>query len=550
VGVAAKVETFEKVFIVNFAAGLWVHSSMESRLASDLSGKGFEVAFLSCDGLFDGKCAVRSARKSSSLKIEKKLDCRDCKFTSKMMASSLNGAIQQTEWLGSRVSELDRDHARRIAQSAMELIEPLDLEIDGVRLASIASYEVILAHKILDGKFTGEAASELKDAIRNCYLTGLAVRRLFSENKGPLTVVVRNPQYATHHIVALEAARAGHRVLYLDGSYNISETYSHAAIWDWRKFGIVNPARDEFKTTKERFLVPASRVERIENHSRSLRAATSHRVYSAPETRSLTAVRSKLNIEPGSKTVLLALNSTDEVLASRSIGSLTEERFPGRVFESQIHWVRETISWAEVRPELNLIIRVHPREFPNSRSNLRSEMANVWEDLLSELPANVKLNHPDQNISVYDLLSTVSVVSTGWSSVGLEAALQGLPIVLYDSGLPGFPSEIGRSGLTPSDYFRNLTAALEEKPDKERTRQRSLFWLDLQMNLGTFKVGGRLLESQRYKFPRWLTLVFEGVDRYFYLVYRPLDLVLGRARKSETEKILPLMTGEKHSLFN
>jgi hypothetical protein len=550
VGVSAKVETFEKIFIVNFEAGLWVHSSMESRLASDLSGKGFEVAFLSCDGLFDGKCAVRSARKSSSLKIEKKLDCRDCKFTSKMMASSLNGAIQQTEWLGSRVSELDRDHARRIAQSAMELVEPLDLEIDGVRLASIASYEVILAHKILDGKFTGEAASELKDAIRNCYLTGLAVRRLFSENKGPLTVLVRNPQYATHHIVALEAARSGHRVLYLDGSYNISETYSHAAIWDWRKFGIVNPARDEFKTTKERFLVPASRVERIENHSRSLRAATSHRVYSAPETRSLTAVRSKLNIEPGSKTVLLALNSTDEVLASRSIGSLTEERFPGRVFESQIHWVRETISWAEVRPELNLIIRVHPREFPNSRSNLRSEMANVWEDLLSELPANVKLNHPDQNISVYDLLSTVSVVSTGWSSVGLEAALQGLPIVLYDSGLPGFPSELGRSGLTPSDYFRNLTAALEEKPDKERTRQRSLFWLDLQMNLGTFKVGGRLLESQRYKFPRWLTLVFEGVDRYFYLIYRPLDLVLGRARKSETEKILPLVTGEKHSLFN
>jgi hypothetical protein len=251
------------------------------------------------------------------------------------------------------------------------------LEIDGVRLASIASYEVILAHKILDGKFTGEAASELKDAIRNCYLTGLAVRRLFSENKGPLTVVVRNPQYATHQIVALEAARAGHRVLYLNGSYNISETYSHGEIWDWRKFGIVNPALDEFKSTKELFLVPARRVERIDHHSRSLRAATSHRVYSAPETRSLTAVLSKLNIEPGSKTVLLALNSTDEVIAARSNGSFSEERYPGRVFESQIHWVRETISWAKVRPELNLIIRVHPREFPNSRSNVRSEMANV-----------------------------------------------------------------------------------------------------------------------------------------------------------------------------
>ena len=43
---------------------------------------------------------------------------------------------------------------------------------------------------------------------------------------------------------------------------------------------------------------------------------------------------------------------------------------------------------------------------------------------------------------------------------------------------------------------------------------------------------------------------FFGVNRYLYLVYRPLDLVLGRVRKSETEKILPIVTGEKYSLFN
>jgi hypothetical protein len=478
------------------------------------------------------------------------LDCHDCRFTSNLIASKLNGNIQKTHWLGSLVSASDRDAAKKIARRAMKLADPLELEVAGVQIARIASYEVILGHKILDGKFKGEAALDLSNAIINCYLTGVAVRRLLSMEESPVTVIIRNPQYSTHHVVALEAARAGHRVLALNGNYNISETYSHGSVWNWSAYGFDNPARAQFDSSHDSLLVPVDRTLRIKNHVRSLTAATSYRVYSSPATGGLENVRSKLSIEPASKSILLALNSTDEVLAARSIGSFSEKRYPGVVFDSQIHWVTEAISWARKRPSIILIIRPHPREFPNSRSRVTSQMAKVWEELLADLPANVRLNHPDQKISVYDLLSIVSVVSTGWSSVGLEAALEGIPLVLYDSGLPGYPAELGLSGLSREEYFSNLDLALQGERDMEETRQKAMFWLDLQMNLGTFKVGGRLLESQRYRFPRWLTLIFEGVDRYFYFFYRPLDMILGKLRKSETERLIPLASGEKNSLFD
>jgi hypothetical protein len=132
---------------------------------------------------------------------------------------------------------------------------------------------------------------------------------------------------------------------------------------------------------------------------------------------------------------------------------------------------------------------------------------------------------------------------------GSGAAAEGLPLVLYDSGLPGYPPQLGRSGVSAKEYFVNLETALGEEPDREANKQKAMAWLDFQMNLGTFRVGGRMFESRRYLFPRWLTLIFEGVDRYFFFVSRPLDMFIGKLRKSESIKIVPVLNRDQTSLF-
>jgi len=465
------------------------------------------------------------------------------------MASSTNHRNLKTVYLGNHVALGDKEKARRIAKGAMALRDPLAFEDEGTPLGKIASYEVTLHHKILNGKFIDDAAIELESSILDSYLTGVAIRNLLKEQPEEVTFIVRSPEYARHHVISLEAAKAGHRVIYLGRSYNISESSSHAIAWDWSSFRSLNPVTNEFDLTKSQEVPSQRSLRRIEAHRHSLLTSKSHRVYSKSKKGNGLEVVRQLDLRKESKTVLMALSSTDEVIALRTIGAFSEVRYPGVVFASQVEWVKETISWAKARPEVDLVIRVHPREFSGQRNKTRSSMADVWESLLSDLPSNVKLNHPDQGISLYDLFTIVDVISTGWSSAGVEAVAEGIPLVLYDAGLPGYPPRLGRSGSSAEEYFRNLEAALEEEPDRESNRQGAMAWLDLQMNVGTFRVGGRLFESKRYAFPRWLTLAFEGLDRYFYFVYRPLDMVIGKLRQSETKKLTPILSGEQTSFF-
>ena len=72
------------------------------------------------------------------------------------------------------------------------------------------------------------------------------------------------------------------------------------------------------------------------------------------------------------KYILMAMSSYDEVYSGFVIGKLPRGRFEGRVFKNQIEWLKETIAWITDHPELQLVVRPHPREFPNERENIAS----------------------------------------------------------------------------------------------------------------------------------------------------------------------------------
>lgn len=97
------------------------------------------------------------------------------------------------------------------------------------------------------------------------------------------------------------------------------------------------------------------------------------------------------------------------------------------MYKNQVLWLKDLIDFFSKREDLFLIIRVHPREFPNRREGCKSENATVYEELLSNLPNNIKVNMPSDNLFIYDLALYSDVVLNGFSSAGLEMALLGLP---------------------------------------------------------------------------------------------------------------------------
>jgi hypothetical protein len=426
-------------------------------------------------------------------------------------------------WISKLVSSLEQAQVKDLVDG-LEL-EPslLSAHIEGLPIPKLSSYELILKYKNIDNALFGEGSAQFRDAIYNSLIMARAVRNLFRAHPDFTHVVIRSPHYSMNAVLANISKGLGLKVLFMDGSLNLSEDSTHMYFWDWEKHSSGNPASDYYSQDTPKPVGKDSK--RLKKHEYALNRGKSHKVYSAKRAKNALSPIEILGISQSGKKILLALSSTDEVEAALSANVNSRLKYPGVVFGNQFEWVGSTIDWFKAHPNHAAIVRVHPREYPNRRESMKSPNADRWEKLLSDLPDNVYLNHPQQNISLYNLLDHVDGAVTGWSSVGVEAALKGIPILTYDDSLPAFPASLGLSGTSRKAYFSNLDSLITETFDRQATSERAQIWLNLAMNIGTSRIGGRFLASERNLLPRGIQLALAGAERYLYWIYVPLDLL-------------------------
>lgn len=232
----------------------------------------------------------------------------------------------------------------------------------------------------------------------------------------------------------------------------------------------------------------------------------------------------------------MSLSSTDEIVAAKTIKRGVANNYPGMVFENQFNWVSETIMWTSKRPEINLIIRLHPRDLPNKRDSIISEQHSKWIGLLADLPPNVVVNHPDQQISFKEVCVISDVLVTGWSSTAIEAMLLGKPVVTYDQHLPGFPKDLHLTGESKKEYFNNLDTALRQSTyqDHEEVANR---WLTHSLVRGSIPLSGGLFSKWRTTGPVIIRKIFSGVDRYLPYLWRPIELMATFRTSNEAHRI-------------
>jgi len=98
-------------------------------------------------------------------------------------------------------------------------------------------------------------------------------------------------------------------------------------------------------------------------------------------------------------------------------------------FGSMIEWIVETIAFFREHPEWQLIVKAHPgeenRKLPRTRQQIEPEIRKAWP----ELPGNVIFIPPRSRVSVYDLMDKVRVGLVYTTTVGLEMACSGIPVV-------------------------------------------------------------------------------------------------------------------------
>jgi len=184
----------------------------------------------------------------------------------------------------------------------------------------------------------------------------------------------------------------------------------------------------------------------------------------------------------GDSNVLVSLGSKPTVLLAANMvwdaAALNKEV----CFENMFSWVIETIRFFEAHPEYQLIIKPHPAE---THSKLRKTRQTLLGEIRSSgirIPANVFLLEPDSSLSVYQLMQYCDLGLVYTSTVGIEMAMEGKPVVI-----------IGRAP------FRDAGFLLPPKT-------RSEYFDAIQKVLG----GARLLEEKS---------VVELSRKYFYLYH-------------------------------
>jgi hypothetical protein len=103
--------------------------------------------------------------------------------------------------------------------------------------------------------------------------------------------------------------------------------------------------------------------------------------------------------------------------------------YASNAFPSMLDWLVETIRYFNKRPDLQLIIRVHPAEVQNpikSRQTAVQELAR----LVPELPPNVFVVPPTASANSYALAQASNAAIIYGTKMGVELAYMGVPTIV------------------------------------------------------------------------------------------------------------------------
>jgi hypothetical protein len=143
------------------------------------------------------------------------------------------------------------------------------------------------------------------------------------------------------------------------------------------------------------------------------------------------------------------------LLATNVVGdSLTLGR---QVFsDSMTEWLERTARFFAGRPGVQLVVRIHPGELVTKGPSVAGVLQRT---LPGSLPENIRLVSADAPVNTYDLVAIADLGLVYTTTVGLEMAMSGLPVIVVgqthyrDKGFTLDP----RSW---QDYFELLDRAL------------------------------------------------------------------------------------------
>ena len=402
-----------RVLVATSMGGFYAGATTESLLAAALTLRGANVEILLCDeflpacqqaqiGHFADIAEYGRSGPTADL-------CAACYRPARAMYEGLGLKIHRySDW----VTGEEQDEAARLAAEA------LPAEIVAFRFRNMAVGEHALAGAlrffakgVLDETPVAEAV--FRRYLAAAILTACAADRLFAEG-GFTSAVFNHGIYVPQGLIGEAARSRGVRVVNWNPAYRKQcFIFSHGTTYH-------HTLMDEPASVWSEMPWTSAMEERLMDYLQSRWHGTQDWIWFHEKPQfEIDEIARKIGVDFSKPCIGLLTNVVWDA----------QLHYPANAFPNMLEWIMETIRHFARRPELQLVIRVHPAEIRGtvrSRQLVAEEIARAFP----ELPRNVFVIAPDSDVSTYAaMLQCDSVIIYG-TKTGVELTSMGVPVLV------------------------------------------------------------------------------------------------------------------------
>ena len=448
--------------ILSTSSNIWLHSSLEAVLSEQLSNRNHEVTIVRCQGLLNNYCTAMAEAKldqDASLKKRKEI-CKKC--------TSRSDGIDMEYRFNSIYVDNFIDLSDKInIENTISDITPKNwknLEFLEIPVGRYAAYEFVLTNKINSFFFDSQIFNFYLDQLKNTLLSLLSFNKILKTYK-PDVIIFQNELYSTNRVVSKLAKNMQIETLHLTIGTDLEKFGSSYSIYRNPQVELeINSSQEWLAWSK----IPLGKNE-ISQVFKGIMykvKARSAFTYSSKTTgKNEIETYEFFNLDKDLPVCLALTSSFDERFAADLVDIAPYKIYErdSQIFKNQWQWVANLIELFQERPDMQLIIRIHPRFFPNKRDNKFSPNLIYFQELSKTLPKNVVINWPGQSISIYEVAQVTDVCLNATSSAGLEMLNLGIPVICHDiENLFAYPQEFNKKPLDINEYLSHIDNSIKE----------------------------------------------------------------------------------------
>jgi hypothetical protein len=423
-----------RVLIATNIGGHGPVSVTESVMAAALALRDAEVEIVLCDAALPACLQAEYAQTpDDSVLTERRLAetvCPTCIGRGRRMFEPLGLKLHL---LSELITEADRADARRIAET-LPADEIEGFEQDGLKIGEHARAGALRYYTRGDLAEEPNGEAVLRRYLEAALLSVAAYRRLLGKGRYDVALFHHGlyvPQGLVGEVCRAEGVRVVNWVVaYRASSFILShgDTYHHTLMdepaSDWEDMAWGEAQRAEIAA----YLKSRWRGDRdwIGFHEK-------------PDEDAAALVRS-LGLDPGKPIVGMLSNVVWDA----------QLHYPANAFPSLIDWAVFTIDHFARRPDLQLLLRIHPAEVRGTAPS-RQPLAEALARRYPKMPPNVFVIGPESPVSTYAAMELCDSVLIYGTKMGVELTAVGIPVVAAGEAW------IKNKGLTldaasPEDY--------------------------------------------------------------------------------------------------